>query len=497
MPPEYPYPTYRIALPEGLIGRCIDLAPRLLHEAGFAVNNERFLDRLRGKAGIRIDGGRVFFEPALVGETIDRFIETKRKEAATENPETVATPVQEWRVTTAGFSMMTIDLETEELREATCADLRSYIKLANSFGVGGSYMVMPQDLPPVLQALACFKICFEMSETIRPYDYQQPEQLPFLYEMHHVVGRPMDLCITIPTTLTVDPKDLDIFLDYYDAWKRNRDIRFRILNYPMTAITKPVTIPGCLTMCFCETLAVHILLHLLDPELDLDISLEGGQPTDLRNACWAFGSPRKHLYRYLNTRIVPNLLRRPVGRYACPPVLLETASAAVDEQAALEKMATGLLAALQGCREFGYAGVLCVDDVYSGAQFVIDLEIVDYIRETVEAFNPHPDILNTEGLYEECLTVARGEDLFISHPHTVDRYRNIIPSSKLLVREKLRSWMQHRRGLKDRARAIARERIRAFQPFALAEDQQRALDRIYANARSALAPGEAVRLSPS
>lgn len=168
--------------------------------------------------------------------------------------------------------------------------------------------------------------------------------------------------------------------------------------------------------------------------------------------------------------------------YSADSVLLETSSAAIDEQAALEKTAHGMLGALQGARTFGYAGVLCVDDLFSGTQFIIDLEIVDYLRETLEAFHPHPDILNMEGLFEECREVALGLDTFLSHPHTVQRFRNILPSPNRIVREKLRAFMAHRKLLKDRAREEALERIRTFAPYDLPEDKQKELDKIYARA---------------
>ena len=490
MTPQCSYPKYRIELPGDLMARCLDIAPKLLREAGFQVGNDRFLAHIRGKRGISSDGGRVYFEPDLVRTYIDRFI--RKSAAAFEQREGKARqgqqePDDDWTVTTAGYSMMTIDLETEELRSATSQDLRNYIKLANASGVGGFYMVMPQDLPAPMRTLACFKICFEMSQNIRPYDYQMPEQLPFLYEMHQVMQKPMAICITIPQAMTVDPKDMDILMDYHPVWKERRDVQFGVLDYPMTGISKPVTAPGCAAMCFCETLALHILVNLFDPELELGISLGGAQPTDLRNTCWAWGSPRMHVFRYLRDMLMPNLLGTEVSEYKVRYALLETASPVVDAHAALEKMATGLMAAMQGCRRFGYAGVLCVDDVYSGAQFIIDLEIVEYIREIIESFDPHPDIINIDGLYEECLAVARGEDTFLSHGNTVARFRNIVPSSDLLVREKLRSWMSHGRMLKDRAREIAVERIRAFEPFRLPEDRQKALDRIYEEARKVLA----------
>ncbi len=167
-------------------------------------------------------------------------------------------------------------------------------------------------------------------------------------------------------------------------------------------------------------------------------------------------------------------------------VLLETASAATDEQAALEKMAAGLLGALQGARHFGYAGVLCVDDLFSPTQFVIDVEMVAYLRELIEAFDAHPDLLALDGLYEECREVGLGLDTFLSHPHTARRCRHVMPSSDRLVREKLRSWLAHRRTLKDQARDEALERIASCPEFVLEEAKREGLARIYAEAEKAL-----------
>ena len=66
----------------------------------------------------------------------------------------------------------------------------------------------------------------------------------------------------------------------------------------------------------------------------------------------------------------------PAAPYVRTGTLLESSSSAVDEQAALEKMGVAMVAALQGVRSFSGAGSLCVDDLFSGVQFVIDVEIV-------------------------------------------------------------------------------------------------------------------------
>lgn len=477
------YPEYQLELPQGIMQKCVDIAPKLLNEVGFSVRNDRFLSHLEATGGIQIQNGRVFFNKELVVKYIDKFMDKLKASCAPVDNEVKGG--KNWKVTTAGYSMMVIDVETEKLREATCQDLRDLIKLANSFGIGGDYMVMPQDVPPLMRAIECYKICFESGTAIGPYDYQQPAQLPFIYEMYKVFEKPMDLFLVVPSSMAIDPKDLDVFLDFYPLWKKNRNLKFRILNYGMVGITKPVTVTGCATMCFTESLAIHILLNLFDSELETTISMGGGHATDMRNACWAFGSPRSHLFRHLGAMILPNLRGHTTAQYTVnKSVRLETSSAGIDEHAALEKMATGLMAALQGARTFVYAGTLCVDDIYSGTQFVIDLEIVKYIRETIEAFDPHPDIIDIDGLYEECRDVALGKDTHISHINTVKKFRNIIPSSDLIVREKLQSWLKHKKLLKDRAREIAMDRIKNTEPYHLPDDKQQELDKIYERAKT-------------
>ena len=382
--------------------------------------------------------------------------------------------------------MNLIDIETEEIRPATCQDLRDGIKLVDSFGIDGNYPVMPQDVPPIMRAIICTKICHEMSEKVRPYDYDNPMQARYIYEMHRAVGKPFHIDFCVPVAMTVDPYTVDMFLDLYPDWKKNRDITFQTLDYPMVGITKPVTVPGCATMILAETLAVHILFNLFDPELNVPVAIHGGHPTDLRSACYAWGAPNTHLFSYLNSRIRPRLCGQEEELYLRGGVLLETSSAAVDEQAGFEKMASALLGALQGARHFHYAGALCVDDLFSGVQLVIDIEMVNYIRQIVESFEPSPDIIDMEGLYDECRNVSLGDDLFISHINTVKRFRNILPTSDRIVREKLQAWLSHRKTLKERAREEALDRIRNAEPFHLPEDQQKELDKIYARAEAAL-----------
>ncbi len=81
---NYCYPKYTRTLPEGLIKECISLAPRLLSEAGLKAENQRFLSKLSGKSGLKINGSRVHFDPALVEANIAEYAEKKRGELLAE-----------------------------------------------------------------------------------------------------------------------------------------------------------------------------------------------------------------------------------------------------------------------------------------------------------------------------------------------------------------------------------------------------------------------------
>jgi trimethylamine:corrinoid methyltransferase-like protein len=501
---NYEYPTYNIDLTPEMLDQCCDVGVRLLRELGLGVSNEKFLDAIRKKEGVRVEGGRVYFEEILVRKNIEKFVagqkkNLKKKEEKSSAPRSVdiweaglsprekaEIPEEEWTLRGGGFSMAVIDVETDAVRPATCRDLRDLIRLVTSYGIEGNYPVIPQDVPPIMQAIAVFKISWETSDRIRCLDYMDKRQTRPIYEMHRVMEKPFALFLTVESPMTVSESDLNIFLDFYPDWKRHRDIEFSVLDYPMLGISKPITITGNIAQYIAEEFGVYTLLNLFDPEIEVPVAIPGGRPTDLRNTCWAWGHPRQHLFDFLNARILPRLCKLEAARYLRDGTLLETSSCAVDEQAGLEKMATAMVAALQGARNFGGLGNLCVDDLFSGVQFVIDVEIVEYVREVVEAFNPHPDIVSMDGIFETLQDVSLGKEHFLAHPDTAAKFRNILPSSDLLHREKLRSWLGHKKLLKDRAREECLKRIENQPPFSLPSEKQKELDEIYKRAEAEL-----------
>ena len=482
------YPTYQRGFTRESLEECCRIAVRLVSEEGMFVKHDAFLDRVRGKPGVTIDGLRVRFDRAGVQSTLDAWIERTRGQLQTAAEAPPPKEDGDWVFATGGVSIAVIDARTDEIRPATVEDLRSGIRLATSYGdqIAGIYPVAPQDLPPLMRAVAVFKVCYESSENIFPYDYLHIRQTPFIHEMHKVMGKPFTVTLVVSQPLRIDENDVEVFLRFYDRWKQGEKINFQVLDYPMLGISKPITSTGCFAMNLTNTLAVHMLFSAFDEELTTAVGGQVGLPVDFHGTCWAWGSPRKHLYEWLRTRAMPVLCGVEAPRYAVASTLLETSSCTIDFQAGMEKMATCLTAALQGCRNFRGLGNLCVDDLYSPVQFVIDVEIVRYVRELIESFKAHPDVFATEGLYELCRDCVREDDSFLSHIDTVSKVRSVLPSEGLIRREKLQAWLAHKMELVDRAREEAIERMKGPLTFRLPEDKQRELDRIYAEAEAVL-----------
>ena len=482
---EYSYPQYDVDFTPEVLSTARDVAQRLLDEVGLKVGHEKFIEPIRKHPGVRVDGGRVHLSRDLTDRHFDAYIESNRKRLEKEPPPEDDPP---WSLSCGGFSICVIDIETDQVRDATKQDLRDLIRLCHSFGIGGSYPCTPQDVPPLMRALACFKICWEESDRIRPFDYLDVRQTPFLHEMHKVMGTPFIVNVNIPHSMTISEHDLDTFLRYYPIWKRApEEISWYVIcDYPMLGISKPITSSGAIACYLSQSFGAHILFNLFDPELKIQPRLSPGFPVDLQNMCWSWGSPRQHLYEFLNARVLPAFCGLDVRKYSAESAFMTSSSCAVDTRAGMEKMATSLVAAMQGARSFGGAGNLAVDDLFSGVQLAVDVEIFEYIKELIESFHPHPDILTTENLYEVLHDVATGDEEFYSHMDTATKVRNLLPVSKRRPSEKLRSWMIHKQNMKDRIRDECLQRIRDQEPFVLEEDKRRELEKIYLEAERKL-----------
>ena len=487
-PPVTSYPQYEIDFDQRAMEMIVDMTERLLVETGMDVPCEKFLERIKGRKGYTLRGGRVFFDRDLVKTHIEEQI-LKQAERRGKSATTAAPSPSEWHINSGGYSLDVIDLDTDEIRPATVKDLAELTRLADSYGMSGSNVVQPQDVRPMMRDIASCRGSFENGRNFITNCHSHPDQTPYLIDMFNVVDKPFPVLIITAPPLHMAPENLEEFLYVYDNHREDIERKRIIISqkiYNSPGIGGPITVAGNMALSFAESLGAHILFDLFDERIDLPVNAGNTGPTDMRYANYAFGSPRTHLFAYLGSRWMDCLAGVSGGSYQPGSAALWTSSSRMDEQAGLEKMACGLTAALQGARSFVGAGNLCVDDLIGGAQMVLDVEMMNYIRELVESFNPDKIIASMDGVHEAILDVVNGNDIFLSHETTAGAFRRITPSSDIFHREKLRSWLSHRTTARDRARAVAKERI-AKHDFRLTDGQLQELERIYTRADKGLA----------
>ena len=273
----------------------------------------------------------------------------------------------------------------------------------------------------------------------------------------------------------------------YDSAGRGRIYPVRIVGYGVPGVGSPAILAASAALVMAENCGAAIVLSAAFPEREIQAGVHAGGATDFRYCNYALGAPHTFAYRVMNAYLGAALWGRdPLDGVRMKVGMLHTGACLPDEQAAAEKMSAALLYALLGARHFECAGNLCVDDVYSLEQFVLDHEIVEHAAKTAEAGAPSALMADLGGFFEEIESALAGE-MFLALPSTHKVMRAFYKPSTVFEHMKLRSWQGAGcQTLRQKVRERIRQKLSGFD-FALDESTQKELDGIYAEAERALA----------
>ena len=460
-----------------------EAARELLRARGVVVTHPRLMGELKGRAGLTVDSERVRIAPELFESRYPSPM--SKREQAESRPRKTKPAEGRYRLGCGGYSMDVVDWRTGEPRPATAADLAEACRVVDARGSRGPYCVTPRDVAPMLQDVVTYKTCFENSTGgVRGSYYSSPRQSPFIEEMCAVMGEPFRLLLGVVSPLKMSNSDLDNIYASVDAGKRHP---VQLVGYGVPGIGSPAGLAASAALVMAENYGAAILLSLVFPENGIRAAVSAGGPTDFRHCNYAYGAPHTLVYAVVNAHLNAALAGTdPTNGVAIPSVSLHTGACLPDEQAAAEKASEALLGALLGARTFGAAGNLCVDDVFSLEQFIIDGEIVEHAVNTVDCCAPSALMADMASFADEMNSVLAGED-FLALPSTLDVMRAFYKPSAVFEHMKLRAWQ----GAGGReVRQKARERIKqglAESDFELDPAKRRELGRIYAAAEKGLA----------
>ncbi|MFB3879620.1 MAG: trimethylamine methyltransferase family protein [Armatimonadota bacterium] len=445
----------------------------ILAAHGLRVLHPRALEEAR-RAGLRVVGDRVHFDRA----TIERFLDETRAEGQAE-PEQTEERERLFRVFTCQYTINVHDLDTDTVVPMTTERLIEATKLIDALsgeGVVGPAPGIPSDVPDLLQSLMQYKVGAQYCRHGRhPIDARWEEPMPYLMEMAEVLGEPVrSLPVYVVSPLTVGAESLECVLRFRDrlSWVHAG-------NMPSVGGSAPIRLADAFALGIAEVAGAAMLLRAIT-KLPVGWGF-GAMAFDLRGMAMSFGSPEHQLFRWATEEVSAYIHGRPlgaVGGYSS----LRTQAKLPGPQAAAEKIAGAVVAALLGAPDLEGGGTLSLDEVFSGEQLVFDCEVRDHVKRLVAGVDGDCD--PAEAVAEVGAGMKSG---FMTLDSTLSTYRDVYWLPRLFERRALAGWQGAGcPSERDRAKQRVRELV-AKHDFVLQEDLSRELDRIYERACRELA----------
>ncbi len=444
---------------------------RILAEHGLRVLHPEALDAAQ-RAGLRVEGKRVFPDRAAIAECAEAARSPRAGEPMVQADERPA-----FRLVTCQYPTHVHDLDTDLVVPYTQARLVEAAKLVDSLReerVVGNVPGCPGDVPTHLQPILQYRIQAQYCRDGRePIDPKWVESLPYVMDMAEALARPMrSLPVYVVSPLTIGAESLESVLSV-----RDRLERIHTSNMSSVGATAPIRIADALALGVAEAMGSAIVLQAVTA-LPVSWSV-AAMAFDLRGMAMSFGGPEDTLFRLACQELNAFCHGREPGP---PDGAIRSQAKLPGSQAAAEKMAGMISGALMGARDFGGAGTLSLDEVFSAEQLVIDCELRDYVERFVGGIDGDCDV--DAAVMEVAAGLDRG---FLALDSTLARYQEEYWLPRTLERRSLAGWLgAGAPDMRDVAKEIARERI-AQHDYELPTDLRRELDSIYSRAQQDLA----------
>jgi trimethylamine--corrinoid protein Co-methyltransferase len=439
-------------------------AIELVERVGLHVPHDGILNLLRQHDGVKVEGQMVKFRPELVEKAL--------REARYPLPEYYG---KEWVISAGAHQPKMHDLDTGVLRDTTLKDLKDLIKIGDALDTVGSAPCVPLDMPIHLQEILMHKVAWENSRW-RANDMFEHDPKPnvriaeYVYEMSQAAGRWFSLGLYMVSPRSFDPPELEIIYRFLD-----KGVPMWAGTMPITGINAPILEKAGILQAMFETLACLTMLNLINTRGYSYIQVIDSfivHPFDMKYSTFVYGSAEDA--RGTMDKLA---IHRELGLPLVAKSLL-TGAKQLDAQCAHEVGVYTMMAALAGCRTFRCAGLLSSAELYSAEKLVVDYEIVQYIKRTLE-----PEEFSDETLLAEEIAAIKPGESFLEHPSTFKFYRSHYWDPALFTHSNLGQWQElGSRSLyrlaNDRAKKLLKEHSYEIEP-----EKKRELDRIFEAAR--------------
>jgi len=422
------------------------------------------------RAGLRVEGERVFPDRQQVEElTAGRG--AARPEDGVPGQAGIGVPALQLYV--PKYCEFVHDLDRDEVVPLTTERLIEATKLVDTMAarnVYGSVPGIPTDVPPPLQRLAQCRIGARYSRHGRTPNVEElsPRAFPYLLDMAEALGSPYRyhvVYVVSPLTLSGEScEGLAAILPRLES--------IHVSNMLSVGGTAPIRLADALALAAAEAMGASLVMAAFS-RLPVDWSVRVC-PFDPRTMALSLGGPEEVLFQRASDEVTAWYQGREPGP---PSGMLHSRAKLPDAQAAAERMCLLLFGALGGTRSFSGAGMLSLDEVFSGEQLMVDCEMRDHVQRLLQGADTDCD--PAAAAAEIAAGLERG---FLGLESTASAYRQVYWLPTLFLRDSFASWKAAGASrLGERAREMVRECLRRHD-YELAPEIRRELDRIYARA---------------
>ena len=207
-----------------------------------------------------------------------------------------------------------------------------------------------------------------------------------------------------------------------------RGVPAMINSEPLAGATAPVTLAGCMVIGDADTLSGLVINQLLEPGRPCFYNIGFAHVFDMSAALALTGAPENYLLQAAGADM---------ARFHGLPCAswMSTESPCADAQAAFEKMMGGLAHAAAGVNFIWGAGNLESTLAMSSEALVTDDEMAGYFLRFQRGFP-----VDSEGLALADIQEAGRSGDFLSTPHTLKHFRQVLSRAQLAVRARRSDW---------------------------------------------------------
>ena len=444
------------------VPRVYEDALAVLERIGLKVANETARRKLAGK--LPIDDGWARFPR----DVVERYVEELRRRGGEHKP---AGRAERVRPCASNLHFRYVDPVTGRDMPYDTPTLVRHTKLLSQLQMDGRVVGAvpgyPCDVPPAMQLLTnTYLGCVHNPQPHINYVLQDVRQVKYLLQICETFEKPLGVLTELISPMKFVGDSVDMAFDHIPDPEHTF---IAIGPMPILGVTAPADWHLAYVQCVAENLGSYVILreagfsNVTFPPMRLFVP-------NMRTGMLYFTSP-KHLAVLLTRRKVLDFFG---GGTDSHEMWLVT-SKRPDAQAAAEKTLGALWGLLAGFPVLEGAGALWLDEMFSPAQLMIDLEIADYVN----AVPGRPEPFEADPV--ETIRQGVEDGGFLNADRTLDRFLGFTWRPGLFDLQVRAGWDEP--DICRRANAAA-EAVIAMHSYERTDGKREQLERIMARARA-------------